>query len=424
MHTSAPPAPDARWHHIDALRVFAFGLLIPYHLAMVYVAGWDFHIKSAYQWEWLQWPMIAVNRWRMPLLFTISGIALGLAWRHQGYGRLAGARSWRLLLPLAFGMLAIVPVQAWCEARAGGAFDGGFGDFMLRYLQLRPWPDGGFSGAEHGVTWNHLWYLAYAWLYSMLLLALGPLLDSARAQRWRGALARSHAGWWIVLPVAWQFASFWWLLPAFPETHALLGDWHAHAKYAMYMLAGWFIAREPGAMERQRGWRHGLLALALAALLVELSLRAAGRHLPPGDIPAWALAVDWAMVERMARAVYAWTAVLAILAWARTLLQRPFAWLPQAREAVYPWYLLHQSLIVLAAFWLVPLDIGPLAEPALVLAATVAGCLLVHRLVVRHSGPLRPLWGLPAKPWGRHAAERLAHGARPRACPVPPRVGQ
>ena len=35
-----------RRHDIDALRVFAFALLILYHTAMAYVGDWDFHIKA------------------------------------------------------------------------------------------------------------------------------------------------------------------------------------------------------------------------------------------------------------------------------------------------------------------------------------------------------------------------------------------
>lgn len=383
-----------RRHDIDALRVLAFGLLILYHAGMVYVAEWGFHIKSPHLAEWLQWPMIAVNRWRMPLLFVISGIALRLAARGRSGWDLSRSRSLRLLLPLAFGMVAIVPVQAWCEARMSGAFDGGFGAFMLRYLQLGPWPDGGFSGAEYGVTWNHLWYLAYVWVYSMVLLALLPALESPPVRRLREAMLRRHLGWWIAVPAALQFASSWWLLPRFPETHALAGDWHAHAKYALYFLAGWVIAREDGFWSRLQARRTTLLALALAAVTIELSLRATGRFLPPGDIPAWALHVDWAMLERIARAAYAWSAVLAILAWARTLLDRPFRSLSYAREAVYPWYLLHQSLIVLAAFWLIPLRTGPVLEPLLVIGATIAGCALLHGLLVRRIRWWRPLWGL------------------------------
>ncbi|HZD52882.1 MAG TPA: hypothetical protein VE175_07525, partial [Woeseiaceae bacterium] len=57
-----------RRYDIDALRILAFVLLILYHCGMFYVAGWGWHVKSAYQVEWLQWPMLVVNRWRMPLL--------------------------------------------------------------------------------------------------------------------------------------------------------------------------------------------------------------------------------------------------------------------------------------------------------------------------------------------------------------------
>ena len=88
--------------------------------------------------------------------------------------------------------------------------------------------------------------------------------------------------------------------------------------------------------------------------------------------------------------------MLAILGWARTLLNRPFAWLPRARDAVYPWYIFHQSLIVPLALAFGTLSLGPWLEPLLVLAGTVTGCLLLEALV-RRAGPLRPLFGLPAR---------------------------
>lgn len=386
-----------RRHDIDALRVFAFALLIAYHLGMVYVALWGYHVKSTHQAEWLQWPMIALNRWRMPLLFMISGIALGLAMAARPGWRLALSRSGRLLLPLAFGVVAIVPVQAYCEALGNGAIAPGFGAFLARYLEFRPWPGGGWSGAEYGFTWNHLWYLAYVWVYSMLVLALAPVLESATGQRLRDWLFDRHRAYWVLVPAGGLFAGLWWLLPRWPETHALAGDWHAHAKYFFFFVAGWLVAREERFWSGVVAMRGMMLALALAALTVELSLRAAGRFLPPGDIPAWALHVDWAMVERIARASYTWTALLAIFGWSRTLLDRPFRWLPGAREAVFPWYVLHQSLIVPLAFALAPLALGPWLEPLLVATGTLLGCAVLHSFVIARIRWLRPLFGLRAQ---------------------------
>src|SRR5690606_29097465 len=283
---------------------------------------------------------------------------------------------------------------AYCEALSNATIAPGFGAFLWRYLQLRPWPEGGWSGAEYGVTWNHLWYLAYVWLYSLLVLMLAPLLEMLWARRLRDALFGLDGIWrtlaWVWLPAAWCFACLWWLMPGFPETHALWGDWFAHAKYGSFFLAGWLVAREARFWSVLQATRWRLTWLALLAIAIELSLRAAGRYLPPGDIPAWALQVNWSMIERMARGLYSWTALLAIFGWASTLLNRPFRWLPHASRAVFPWYVLHQSLIVPIAFLLAPLRLGPWLEPVLVLGGTIAGCAILYELLIRRIAVLGP----------------------------------
>ena len=387
-----------RRHDIDALRVIAFALLILYHVGMVYVLDWDYHVKSSYQVEWLQWPMIFINRWRMPLLFMISGIAIGLCQPLRAPLRFALLRSWRLLLPLVFGMLFIVPIQAYCEATAHGSFAAGFGEFMTRYLQLRPWPEGGWTGAEHGVTWNHLWYLAYLWVYTLLLMPLLPLLGSAVGQRLQAGLCARGNLALIGLPALLLFANLMLLQPRFPETHALVGDWYLHVEYFSVFLCGYVIARSERFWQRLQGLRWKTLVIALVAISIELSLRAAGRYLPPEQLPATLATVPWGAIERAARALYLWSALLAILGWGKALLDRPFPWLRYATEAVYPWYILHQSLIVLIAFWLTPMRIGAVWEPALVLLGTVIGCLALHELLIRRFNLLRVLFGLKWKP--------------------------
>lgn len=390
-----------RRHDIDALRVFAFALLILYHCAMVYVADWGFHIKSSYQAEWLQWPMIALNRWRMPLLFTISGIAIGLARVEGRRLQFALARTWRLLLPLLFGMFFVVAFQAYCEGRASGHLAPGLGAFLLRYWQVRPWPEGSFTGWEHGITWNHLWYLAYLLPYTLLLLAAMPLLRRASAAM-AGARARGLcAGLLWILPFGWLAFVQGWIAPRYPETHALVGDWTVHAESLPLFLLGYLLASNGWAWTWMERRRWSTLAVAVLALAVELGLRWIGRHLPAGPLPAWALQVPWTAIEHSARALYTWTALLAIFGWGRAWLDRPFRWLPYCTEAVFSWYVLHQTLIVALAYGLIPMHLGPVAEGALVVGGTVAGCLLLHEFVIRRNRVLRPLFGLKATP--RHA---------------------
>lgn len=66
---------------------------------------------------------------------------------------------------------------------------------------------------------------------------------------------------------------------------------------------------------------------------------------------------------------------------------------------MYPWYLLHQCLIVLAAYWLVDRKLGAATEAAMVLLITIVGCWLAFA-VVRRVGFLRPLFGMKPLPTG------------------------
>lgn len=387
LSTLEPVMP--RRHDIDALRVIAFALLILYHCGMVYVAEWAY-FKSSYTTEWLQWPMIAMNRWRMALLFMISGIAIGLARVETRRWRFATLRTWRLQAPLLFGMFVIVAFQVYCHGRAEGRLQPGLWDFLTRYWQL--------DQSAGGLTWAHLWYVAYLWPYTLILMVAMPLLGRFRAWLAQPRAPRATAWLLAVVPVAWLALVQFQLAPRYPETHALFGDWTVHAESLPLFVLGYLLSASTwfwAWVERLR-WRTVLIAGA--AITIELSLRWLGRHPPHGPLPAWVIHVPWYGIERMARVTYTWTALLAIFGWARVWLDRPFRWLPYCTEAVFPWYILHQTLIVGLAYWLVPQRLGPVVEPALLIVGTVAGCLLLHELLIRRVAWLRPLFGLKGRP--------------------------
>ena len=375
-----------RRYDIDALRALAFGFLILYHLGMLYVSDWGWHLKSRYLSEGLQIPMLMLNRWRMDLIFLISGISTGFLLRHRRVARFLQERSWRLLLPLVFGIVVVVPIQPYAQGVANGVVEPGFLKFLARYYTGAAWPAHAFDGWQHGYTWNHLWYLAYLWCYTLTLALLLPLLDSRIGLRLRQAFTGLRGWRLLALPALPLMLYTVALQTYFPDTHDLINDWYVHAVYFTVFLYGWCLASADGLWAELAGLRKIALGFALgsgAAYLVLVRWHW-GQDVDTGT--QWLI---WGL-----RNAYVWATLCAILGWGHAYLNRPMRWLPWATQSVYPWYVLHQSLTVLLAYWLVPLKTGPIAEPLLVGLGTVLGCWVLSAGLIQRVSWLRPLFGL------------------------------
>lgn len=380
----------SRRYDIDALRFLVFSLLIVYHTAMLYLDGAAFHMKSSYLTETLNFPMVFINRWRMEIVFLISGASCAMM-TQTSRGTFLLRRIKRLLLPLLFGVLVVIPVQPYCEGVSNGLVEPGYGTFLLHYFGGYAWPAGAFTGWKTSFTWNHLWYLVYLLLYTIVLVALQPLLTRVRP------LLTGLRGWrLLVLPAVPTLAATAFLKLRYPETHALVKDWYAHAIYFTMYLYGWWLGNDKGVWQELARLRWHALLLAPCAFAVYLGFDLVYSE----NLLTWASLGSWPM-----RNLYMWLAICAILGWSHTLLNKPFAWLPWARQAVFPWYILHQSAIIVLAYWLVPLKLGPVLEPLLVLAGTVAICWLGTSLLISKVNWLRPCFGLPARPRQAVAAD-------------------
>ena len=380
----------SRRHDIDALRVLAFALLIFYHLGMLYVAprsDWrGMPLHSAHMAQWLQYPMLFVNRWRMELLFLVSGLAVHFMRDRTGLTGLARKRSLRLLVPLIFGMLVVIPIQSYVAGLTDHMIAPGFDAFLVHY-----WTH---DYRDYGLDWAHLWYLPYLWVYTMLLLPLLPALESRLGQRLRARFLRLRGASLLVHPVLPLFAYGMLLSWRYPETHALVGDWYALALYATMFFYGYLLGTDAALWAELARLRHHSLALALGCFALYLFLdKFAGQYIDP-TIHNYAVLVVLKLLNVWLRYSYTWIAINAVLGWGHTLLDRPFRWLPYSREAVYPWYILHQSLLLFFAWQVMPHHLGPVAEPLLILLGTVAGCALLHECLIRRIRWLRPLFGL------------------------------
>src|SRR5438034_1146650 len=165
---------------LDWVRIGAFGLLIFYHVGMLYVS-WGFHIKSAHRITALEPLMLVLNPWRLSLLFLVSGVATRFMFRKYALAPMLRSRTARLLIPLVFGMFVIVPPQSYDQIVEALGYPAGFVDFYLNHYlafgaQFCPNP------CIIMPTWNHLWFVVYLWVYTM---ALGVVMMAVPAVvRW------------------------------------------------------------------------------------------------------------------------------------------------------------------------------------------------------------------------------------------------
>ncbi len=386
-----------RRYDLDWLRIAAFAILILYHCGMFYVT-WGWHVKSSHAGPLIEPLMQLANPWRLTLLFLISGAASRFMADKMASGAFLKARMGRLWPPLLLAVFVIVPPQSYYE--------------ILEFLQTHdipqsPWLDNFYikyvtaSGNwcdEEGClitpTYNHMWFVLYLILYTLALVLLLPLLRRipARAVTWM------IAGPGIFLaPWAFLFATRLFLFPLFGESHDFREDWYLHTLYLGVFLIGFGIAKHQPFFDAAVRLRWPMLALALAAwvsLQAYYHIYTQSEAPPPEALRA---------AFRGVREAQAWAAILSVIGFFHHHFRERDRPLRQMlSRAIFPFYLIHQTITVTAGHHLDNLGLPVFVEAPLLIGATALGCWLFYDLG-RRIPPLRIWIGLPSGKGGTGA---------------------
>lgn len=375
--------PDVRRRYdLDWLRIFAFGVLIAYHVGMFYVTS-DWYLKSRYSSSSLE-PVLGLTTGRLALLFFISGVAVRFAIDKKTSRRFLPERFTRLLIPLAFGMAVVCAPQTYVELRYLGEIDPGYLSFYLAYLGF-----GDFTLVRP--PWNHLWYIAYILVFTVIAAACLPLLKLAAAALAGPLFAWLAAGraWRVLFVPAIPFGAYTLLLdPYFPTTLVLWGDWAFIARTLTFFLFGFLAAKNadfwssvdkalPAAI---------ILTFVLGALLFTAYLNEFTVTSEPRLLTAFLLL----------KVLYAWSLMVTLFGLARKYANRPSSTLSYLTAAIFPYYILHQTITLLVSYWFTVHEAPLVVEATTILVVTVLGCVLGYE-VIRRVPMLRPLFGLPLR---------------------------
>ncbi len=368
--SSAAPRPLViREYGLDWLRVFAFGVLIFYHSGMMFVT-WGFHIENEEKSRALELVMLFFNRWRLPLLFFISGAGVAFSLRRRGWGTFALERLRRLGIPLLFGILVVVPPQIYFERLFRGQVFDSYWAFWKTVFDFVPYPQGNTS-------WHHLWFVAYILVYSLIGI---PIFAWLRSGTGRGAVT-ALAGWverfgpalyLINIP---SIAVGLTLGPHWPTTHNLTSDWANLTGSFVTFLWGFVIASSPrwlNLIERRR--REFLIGGVLIAAIFYL--------VPLRGVPRELVSAYFGML---------W--IFTLIGYARHYIRRGSPMLTYCTEAVYPFYIVHQTVTIAAGYYIIQQPWPLLVKLLAAMTATFLGSWATFE-VVKRTRVTRMLFGL------------------------------
>jgi hypothetical protein len=317
--------------------VLAILLLLFFHVGMFFTT-WEWHIKNNETSKLFDTIMVFFHQWRMPLLLFISGAGTIFASARRSKKEFIIERHKRLLIPLLFAMLFIVPPQIYIERIENYS---SFFNFYPSVLEFEPYPMGG------SFSWHHMWFVLYLLIYSMLAVPLIYFLKSERSNgvffRFENFLNRRWSFISLVIPISISQII---LRPYFPdETHALVDDWAYFVMYGFYFLAGIVVASSDRLWKILRQYRRFHFSVALFSLLLMQYLW----HTPWEQIQPY-LRIDLNYIWQFNKIILTWSWVISIIGYGQKYLNKNHPVLSPSNEGIYPFYILHQTVIIVIAY--------------------------------------------------------------------------
>jgi peptidoglycan/LPS O-acetylase OafA/YrhL len=318
-----------RRYDIDWLRIMLIFSVFLFHIGM-YFNSFGWHIKNPERLTFLDPFMGYLHTWRMSLLFFVSGVGTYFALGKRTIGQFFGERSRKLLIPLVFGMFVIVPPQIFVEKQAQ------YGTFLnfIPHIAEGSYPQGNFS-------WHHLWFILYLFICASAAIPVILLLRSSAGKRFYRMLEKyaNVKGFLLLLAIP-LFLGKMLLLPYFPhETHALVDDWEYILSSFLFFLYGYILlsnAKLTASIIQQRR------IFAVIALLLSLLY-----------FYDWFHSIDPYVSDNLQLLLYCMlqlSIALALIGYFGRYLNSDHPWRKKLNEAIYPFYILHQTVILVLAF--------------------------------------------------------------------------
>lgn len=388
--SSSASGVGVRRYDVDLVRVLTMASVFIFHNARFFNFE-DWQVKNAVLDQGMNTVVNLIDLWIMPLMFVISGAAAYWA-LSKGAGSFLKSKVTRLLIPFVFGVFVLALPQVYMDRVSHGQFKGSLLDFAPHAFE-------GMYALGGNFPWMglHLWYLEMLFLFSILALPVFLYLRGAG----RGILSALASilelpGGILLLAVPAVLLEG--LLNPTKLGFRDFGGWDVFT-YLVLFIWGFVIFAEPRLEAAVRRQGAAILGIAVLATVVGMMLTS-GKDIRYGsfDYTFW----------MGYRALGSWCWVLGFLGLGLRTRVTGGPVLRYASEAVLPFYMLHQTVIVTIGYFIAAWSIPVLPKYLLLAASSFVVIMAIYELLVRRFNLLRFLFGLKPLPRTRVAAPSIA----------------
>ncbi len=376
-----------RRYDLDWLRVIAILAVFLFHNGRFFdTGGW--HVKNPVTYPGMDYFTGFLGSWIMPIIFLISGASLFYGLGKGGFGKFLKDKVLRLLVPLAVGAFTHASLMVYLERHTQGGFSGSYFQFLPHYFE-------GFYAFGGNFAWMglHLWYLEVLFLFSLIFYPLLRWLKNGSGQRLLNGLgsllAKPGAVALLAVPGTLLYAT---LNPRGYAGMRDFGGWPLPV-YVFYFLAGFQIIAHAGLQNRIKQQRWLSLAAVGITSVATIALNIGG------DAPFGSLAYT---LTEASYSLMSWSILFTLLGFGFQHLTFSNPFLKYANEAVLPFYIMHQTVILGLGYFVVQTGLPAWLKYGITSVCSFIVIMGLYELLVRRWNVLRVLFGM--KPVARPAA--------------------
>jgi hypothetical protein len=376
-----------RRHDVDWLRVLAMLTVFFFHCARFFdFEGW--HVKNDQQHVGFMVFVAFIWMWIMPLFFLLSGAGSFFSLGRRSAGQYAIERLKRLAIPYVMGVFLIIPPQRYVEALSQGRFSGSYIEFYPHSLTLNFFY---WNFSFLGYYGTHLWFIGLLFFLSLVALPVFLFLKRESGHRFISALAalaeRPGGIFLFMVPIAIVQMT---LRASFPGEC----NWADFFYYLTFFVMGYIIWSNK---RFEKGIRkHGTGALITGII----SFFLIGLWYFAGNLESVLANPQYSatfLSLQLLVSVNTWAWLVFIMSVGLKHLKFSNKLLDYASEAVLPFYILHQTVILLIGFYIVQWNAGILVKYSIISATSFVITVGIYDVCVRRTNATRFLFGMRLK---------------------------